>query len=97
MDNDLSGFAKNLSDTLGGNGKKKALENIMRLLSTDSGKRVMASLLSDGGERVKRAAEAAKSGDVSGVESIISAMAKTPDGEKLISELREDFGKSQGR
>lgn len=97
MDNDLSGFAKNLSDTLSGNGKKKALENIMRLLSTDSGKRVMASLLSDGGESVKRAAEAAKSGDVSGVESIISAITKTPDGEKLISELRGNFESSSGR
>ena len=97
MDNDLSGFAKNISDSLGGGGKKKALENIMCLLSTDSGKKVMASLLVDGGENIKRAAEAAKRGDVSGVESVISAIAKTPDGEKLISELQRDFGKSQGR
>ena len=97
MGNDLSDFAKKLSDMLGGNEKKKTLENVMRILSTDSGKKVMASLLSDGGESVKRAAEAAKNGDIGGVEGIISAMARTPDGEKIISELKEDLQRSSGR
>ena len=97
MDNDISGIAKKLSDALGGSGKRTALDSVLRLLSTESGKRVIATLLSDGGERVKHAAEAVKSGDTSGVEGIISAIAKTPDGEKLISELQKDFEKMQGR
>ncbi len=97
MDNDLSFLAKNLSEKLGGDGRKKALESIVRLLSTDSGKKVMASLLSDGGDALKRVAESAKNGDAGAVAGVISMIASTPEGLELLKTLRDDLEKSSGR
>lgn len=92
MGNELEGLAKNLADTVNGKGGFK-LEHIIRLLSTEGGKRVLASLLSDGGERVKRAAASAKDGDMSGVQAIISSIADTEEGRQLLGELMRESGK----
>ena len=93
MDNDLSNLAKNITE--GFNGKKKhgMLESVARLLSDERGKRVLEKLLSDGGGNVRRAAEAAKNGDVSGVEGIISSIAETAEGRELLRAFGQDFKK----
>lgn len=86
MAKDLEHLAENLADTVSGKGNIK-MEQIIKLLSTDGGKRVLASLLSDGGAKIKSAAEAAKSGNLTGVQSVISSIAETEDGKTLLSEL----------
>ncbi len=91
MDNDLSSLAKNLVDSISGKGKKLSLEHVAKLLSSDNGKKILAALLSDGGERVRRAAEAAKGGDSGGIHDIISSIAETPEGAALLRELGGDL------
>ena len=69
------------------------MEQIIKLLSTESGKRVLAALLSDGGARIKTAAEAAKKGNLTGVQSVISSIAETEEGKTLLNELMNSTGK----
>ena len=85
MDNELYALAEKLA---GERGKGASLERVAKLFSTDAGKRVLATLLADGGDSVKRAADAVKSGDVSGIGEIISKVASTPDGEAILDELK---------
>jgi hypothetical protein len=91
MDNDLSNLAKSL---VGGNdGGKLSLENVARLLSGENGKKVLSALLSDGGERVRRAAEAAKRGDTTGVSDIIKSISGTPEGSAILEEIKSGDGR----
>ena len=69
------------------------MEQIIKLLSTENGKRVLATLMADGGARIKNAAEGAKRGDLGGVSSIISSIAETEDGRQILSELVNNGGK----
>ncbi len=92
MGNELEGLAKSLADTVGGKGGMN-FEKLIKLFSTDSGKKILASLLADGGERVKRAASGAKSGDMSGVQGIISSISETDEGKQLLAELMRDAQK----
>ncbi len=92
MSKELEHLAENLADTVNGRGNIK-MEQIIKLLSTDRGKRVLASLLSDGGTRIKTAAEAAKKGNLTGVQSIISSIAETEEGKSLLNELMNSSGK----
>ena len=88
MDYDLSSLAKSLAGGVNGKGEKLSLESVARLLSSDNGKKVLAALLSDGGDRVRRAAEAAKRGDTEGVSDIIKSISEIPEGEAILRELR---------
>ena len=87
MDNDISALVKNLTSAINGKKSSISLEQIANILSTDDGKKVLASLLSDGGEKVKKAAEGARHGDISGVEDIISGISHLPEGEKILREI----------
>lgn len=87
MSKELEGLAKNLADAVNGNGGGINLQKALSLFSTESGKKVLAKLLADGGERVRRAASVAKSGDMSGVQSIIASVAETEEGRRLLGEL----------
>ncbi len=93
MEKDFSSFAKNLVEGFEGKGTKTSLEHVARLLSGENGKKVLASLLSDGGESVRKAAEAAKSGDTGGIYNIISSISQTPEGKELLRELSRDIKK----
>lgn len=86
MSKDLEHLAENLADTVNGKGNIK-MDQIIKLLSTESGKRVLASLMADGGARIKNAAEGAKQGNLDGVSSIISSIAETEDGKQILNEL----------
>ena len=92
MGNELEGVAKSLTDAMNGKNSLK-LEQIIRLLSTESGKKILASLMADGGENVKRAANGAKNGDMSGVQNIISSIAGTEEGRNVLGELMRDENK----
>lgn len=92
MSKELEFLAENLADTVNGKSNIK-MEQIIKLLSTESGKRVLAALLSDGGARIKTAAEAAKKGNLTGVQSVISSIAETEEGKTLLNELMNSTGK----
>lgn len=89
MDNEMEKLAKNLADSVGKSGGIN-FEKLVGLLSSESGKRILASLLSDGGVRVKKAAELAKNGDMSGVGGIISSIAATEEGRELLLKLSRE-------
>lgn len=91
MDNDISGLVKNITESLEGKNKKGMLENAMRLLSGEKGRKVLEALLSDGGESVRRAAMSAKNGDMKGVEGMISSIAETDEGRELLRTFGEEF------
>lgn len=93
MDNDISSLAKNITEAFEGKKKKGMLESIARLLSGDNGKKVLEKLLADGGENVRKAAESAKSGDMRGVEGIVSSIAQTPEGLEMLRAFGQDFKK----
>ena len=89
MGNELEALAKSLADTANGASSGISIDKLVRILATDSGKKVMASLMSDGGERIKNAAGAAKSGDLSGVMNIISSISSTKDGAEVLSQITD--------
>lgn len=89
MDNEMEKLAKNLADSVGRSGKMN-FEKLIGLLSTENGKKILASLLADGGVRVKKAAELARNGDMSGVGGIIATIASTEEGRALLSKLSSE-------
>ena len=89
MANELEGLAENLAGKISGNGGIR-FEKLIRLFSTDAGKRILASLIADGGDKVKRAAVNAGAGDMSGVQDIIASIAETEEGRALLSEFMKD-------
>lgn len=93
MDNDVSSIAKNIAGMFDGKKNRGMLENIVRLLSDERGKRVLEALLSDGGDGVRRAAESAKKGDMSGIEGVISSIAQTPEGREMLRTFGENLKK----
>lgn len=87
MENDFSALLKGLMGMANGKAGAASFENVIKILSTDEGKRVISELMSDGGESVKKAAEAAKRGDASGIGEIISRVAKTPEGASVLAQI----------
>ena len=92
MGNDLERLAESLAATVSGKGGI-SIETLVRMLSTDGGKKILASLMSDGGTRIKNAAVSAKGGDMSGVRDVIASVAETEDGRKLLSDLLKSMNK----
>ncbi len=89
MGNDLEALAKSLADTANGGNAGISINKLMQIFATDSGKKVLASLLADGGARVKNAANSAKNGDLGGVRDIISSISSTKDGADVLSQITE--------
>lgn len=87
MSSDLENLAKNLAATAQGRGAGISIEELAKILSTQDGKRVMSMLLADGGEKLKRAAKDASSGDVSGIRDVISSVASTKEGADILSKI----------
>ncbi|MBE6912762.1 MAG: hypothetical protein IJO61_05715 [Oscillospiraceae bacterium] len=92
MDRELDSVAKKLTETINGKGGI-SLEKVMRLLATPGGKRVLAALLSDGGQKIKRAATDAKNGNNKGIQEIIASISETEDGRAILQELLKDSDK----
>ena len=63
------------------------LDSLKEMLSTKESRRILSSVLADGGSAVKRAAEDAKHGDMSSAKSLIETLAKTPGGAELIANV----------
>ena len=88
MENEMEKLAKSLTDSVGKSGGIK-FEKLVGILSTDGGKKILSSLLSDGGVRVRKAAELAKNGDMSGVGEIIATIASTEEGRELLAKFSQ--------
>ncbi|MBR5543338.1 MAG: hypothetical protein IKU65_04510 [Oscillospiraceae bacterium] len=88
MADDVSNLAKKLMDKFGGG--KVDFEQVLKLFSTDAGKKVLATLLSDGGNNLKQAAEKAKNGDISGVGEIVSAISSTNEGREILRSITDE-------
>ncbi len=93
MDRDLEGVAKKLANTINGKGGGLSFEKVMKLFATPDGKRVLAHLLSDGGQKIKRAAFDAKNGNTKGIQEIIASISETEEGRKILNEILSDSGK----
>ena len=93
MDRDLEGVAKKLADTINGKGGALSFERVMRLFATPGGKKVLAHLLSDGGQKIKRAAFEAKNGNTKGIQEIIAAISETEDGKAILNEIIKETDK----
>ena len=93
MDRDLEGVAKKLADTINGKGGTLSFERVMRLFATPGGKKVLAHLLSDGGQKIKRAAFEAKNGNTKGIQEIIAAISETEDGKAILNEIIKETDK----
>lgn len=87
MDKELEVVAEKLSDTVLGKGGGLSFEKVMKLLATPGGKQVLAHLLSDGGQRIKRAAIDAKKGNMNGIREIIASISETEEGRNILGEL----------
>ncbi len=87
MNDEFNSLAEGLSKLISGGNGSATFEKLIKLLSTEKGKKVLAMLLSDGGESVKRAATGAKNGDMSGVYSIMANVASTKEGAEILKEL----------
>ncbi len=93
MDKDLENIAGKLADTINGKGAGLSFEKVMKLFASPGGKRVLAHLLSDGGQKIKRAAMDAKNGNTSGIREIIATISETEEGREILSEILSDSGK----
>lgn len=93
MDKDLEHIAGKLADTISGKGAGLSFEKVMKLFATPGGKRVLAHLLSDGGQKIKQAAFDAKNGNTSGISEIIATISQTEDGREILNEILGNSGK----
>ncbi len=89
MGNDLEALAKSLAAATNGADAGISMDKIVKVLSTESGRKVLAALMSDGGSNVKNAANAAKNGDLSGVMKLISSISSTKDGAEVLSQITD--------
>lgn len=87
MANDMEMLAKAL---LGNGVGEKVSANygkFAQILQSPQGKEVLASLLQDGGDSLKKAADNAKKGDMSGAQQIISNILSTKEGSETIKKI----------
>ena len=60
---------------------------IRAVLGSDEGKRLLSLLQQDGGQRLKQAAEAVKSGDISGAQTILKPVMQTQEASELVEKI----------
>lgn len=92
MPSEIEGLAKNLADMANGKGGA-GLEHVMKILASEKGRKIMSKLLSDGGGKVREAAEAAKNGNINGVMGLINAISNEEGGAELLGELMREIKK----
>ena len=91
MGMDLEGLARMFYKSAGGKGNSNEIfTKLLELLSTEKGKKVLATLLADGGEQLKSAAERAKNGDTGGVFEIITKIGSTKEGAEILAEFSKN-------
>lgn len=60
---------------------------IRAVLGSDEGKKLLSLLQQDGGERLKQAAAAVKSGDLAGAQTIMKPVMQTQEASELVEKI----------
>ena len=60
---------------------------IRAVLGSDEGKKLLSLLQQDGGERLKQAATAVKSGDLAGAQTIMKPVMQTQEASELVEKI----------
>ena len=63
------------------------------MVSTESGRQLIAMLASDGGDAIKNAAAAAASGDQDQARVLLSTLLSSPEGAQLAAKIIEVVGR----
>lgn len=71
---------------LGGK-RPQNLDALKELLTTEESRRVLSSIMSDGGASVKRAVSEAQRGKTDSAQALVETLMKTPGGAELITKI----------
>ena len=93
MQNDYENLAKVLMASPQGANIVKSLDKLHSVVSTDSGRQLIAMLASDGGDAIKNAAAAAASGDQDQARVLLSTLLSSPEGAQLAAKIIEVVGR----
>ena len=63
------------------------LNAIKEMLSTDESKKVLSSIMSDGGASVKRAVSEAQRGKTESAQALVETLMQTPGGAELVTKI----------
>ena len=93
MQNDYENLAKVLMASPQGAKIVKSLDKLNSVVSTESGRQLIAMLASDGGDAIKNAAAAAASGDQDQARVLLSTWLSSPEGAQLAAKIIEVVGR----
>ena len=93
MQNDYENLAKVLMASPQGAKIVKSLDKLNSVVSTESGRQLIAMLASDGGDAIKNAAAAAASGDQDQARVLLSTLLSSPEGAQLAAKIIELVGR----
>ena len=93
MQNDYENLAKVLMASPQGAKIVKSLDKLNSVVSTESGRQLIAMLASDGGDAIKNAAAAAASGDQDQARVLLSTLLSSPEGAQLAANIIEVVGR----
>ena len=93
MQNDYENLAKVLMASPQGAKIVKSLDKLNSVVSTESGRQLIAMLASDGGDAIKNAAAAAASGDQDQARVRLSTLLSSPEGAQLAAKIIEVVGR----
>ncbi|MBM6918455.1 hypothetical protein [Intestinimonas butyriciproducens] len=93
MQNDYENLAKVLMASPQGAKIVKSLDKLNSVVSTESGRQLIAMLASDGGDAIKNAAAAAASGDQDQARVLLSTLLSSPEGAQLAAKIIEVVGR----
>ena len=93
MQNDYENLAKVLMASPQGAKIVKSLDKLNSVVSTESGRQLIAMLASDGGDAIKNAAAAAASGDQDQARVLLSTLLSSPEGAQLSAKIIEVVGR----
>ena len=93
MQNDYENLAKVLMASPQGAKIVKSLDKPNSVVSTESGRQLIAMLASDGGDAIKNAATAAASGDQDQARVLLSTLLSSPEGAQLAAKIIEVVGR----
>ena len=93
MQNDYENLAKVLMASPQGAKIVKSLDKLNSVVTTESGRQLIAMLASDGGDAIKNAAAAAASGDQDQARVLLSTLLSSPEGAQLAAKIIEVVGR----
>ena len=93
MQNDYENLAKVLMASPQGAKIVKSLDKLNSVVSTESGRQLIAMLASDGGDAIKNAAAAAANGDQDQARVLLSTLLSSPEGAQLAAKIIEVVGR----